>query len=100
MKPKSFPRGKALRVFWVDSTQTAGWRYEETPPLLIEKIATLGWVVNTTHEGVNLTTTISKHGGVLSLVTIPWQAVTHIQELTEWDRDSNLPLTGSEPLVE
>lgn len=97
MKSQSFPRGKALRVFWLDSTQSGGWNYDAEPPVHIEKIATLGWVVNTSTEGINMTTTLSRHGGVLSLVSIPWQAVTHIQEYDEWNRDEGLPLTPFVP---
>jgi hypothetical protein len=92
MKPQNFSRGDALRVFWVDSTQTAGWQYESEIPVLIEKIATLGWVTDTSDEGLNITTTISRQGGVLSIVTIPWKAITCIQELKDWNRDVNLPL--------
>jgi len=93
MKPREYTRGKALRVFWVDSTQTAGWKYDEEIPVTIERIATLGWVVTTSPDGMNMTTTLSRHGGVLSFVSIPWRAITHIQELNEWDREANLPLT-------
>jgi hypothetical protein len=91
MTPTTFPRGKALRVFWVDSTQIAGWRYGDQIPVHIEKIITLGWVVNCSTEGIGMTTTIAESGSVLSSVMIPWVAVVHIQELNEWDRDSNLP---------
>lgn len=91
MKPEKFSRGTALRVFWVDSSQTAGWQYDETP-VLIEKIATLGWVVNTSEDGINMTSTLSRHGGALSLVAIPWACITYIQTLPEWNRDANLPL--------
>lgn len=97
MKSQSFPRGKAIRVFWVDSTQSAGWKYGEEIPVTIEKIATLGWVVGTSKDGLNMTTTLSQNGGVLSIVAIPWQSVVHIQECNEWDRDVNLPLTGLAP---
>lgn len=91
MKPKMFPKGLALRVFWVDSTQIAGWRYADNLPVHIEKIVTLGWVVNCSDEGISLTTTIASSGSVLSSVMIPWVSVVHVQELNEWDRDSNLP---------
>lgn len=91
MTPLSFPRGTALRVFWVDSTQTAGWMYDLHPPVEVENVATLGWAVNSTVNGLNLTSTLSKRGGVLSVVTIPWAAITDIQELKEWNRDVNLP---------
>lgn len=91
MKPLSFRRGTALRVFWLDSTQTAGWLYEDHPEIMVEKCATLGWVVNSSIKGLNLTSTLSTRGGVLSLVTIPWKAITDIQELKEWDRDANIP---------
>ena len=91
MKPQTYLRGQALRVFWVDSSHRAGWRYDD-PPVLIEEVSTLGWVVNTNRKGLNMTTSISKHGGILSLVTIPWQSVTNIQVIPEWNRDANLPL--------
>lgn len=91
MKPLSFRRGTALRVFWVDSTQTPGWLYEDLPEVKIEKVATLGWAVNSTIEGLNLTSTLSRRGGILTLVTIPWRAITDIQELKEWNRDTNIP---------
>jgi hypothetical protein len=92
MKPRAFSRGTALRVFWVDSSQTAGWKYDENIPVMVEKIATLGWVTDTSSDGINMTSTLSKHGGVLSYISIPWKAIVHIQELNEWDRDANLPL--------
>jgi hypothetical protein len=91
MKPQMYPRGKALRVFWVDSTQSGGWRYGENHSVVIENIATLGWITETDEDGLSMTSTLSRHGGVLTVVSIPWQAVVDIQELPEWDRDANLP---------
>jgi hypothetical protein len=91
MTPISFRRGTALRVFWVDSTQTPGWIYEKLPTVQVERVATLGWAVNSSVRGLNLTSTLSTRGGALSLVTIPWAAITDIQELEEWNRDANLP---------
>lgn len=91
MKPLSFRRGTALRVFWVDSTHTPGWIYDEHPTVEVENVSTLGWAVNSTVRGLNLTSTLSTRGGLLSLVTIPWAAITDIQELKEWNRDTNIP---------
>lgn len=91
MKPEKYDRGTALRVFWVDSTQSEGWRYEENPPVHIEEVLTLGFVANTSAMGISLTTTMSDNGGILSLVTIPWEAITFIQELKDWGRYFNLP---------
>ncbi|CAN5950560.1 unnamed protein product [Sphagnum jensenii] len=90
-RQQNFPRGRALRVFWQDSTQLSGWQYGEEVPVHIERVATLGWVVSSSKDGINMTTSLSKNGGALSLVAIPWLAITHIQELPEWDRNSNLP---------
>jgi hypothetical protein len=39
---------------------------------------------------LNMTSTISKLGGVLGLVTIPWACITSIQELEDWNR-GNIP---------
>lgn len=93
MEYRSFTRGQAIRVFWHDSAHLSGWQYEEdTPiPVHIERVATLGWVVSVSKDGINMTTSISKNGGVLSLVAIPWLSITAIQELSEWNRDVNLP---------
>lgn len=91
MKPLSFRRGTALRVFWVDSTQTSGWLYDSLPDVQVENVATLGWAVNSTINGLNITSTLSRRGGILSIVTIPWRAITDIQELKEWNRDTNIP---------
>lgn len=91
MRPEKYSKGTALRVFWVDSTQSEGWRYEENPPVHIEEVVTLGFVANTSNMGLSLTTTISDAGGILSLVMIPWEAILDIQELTDWGRYDNLP---------
>ena len=90
MKPEKYIRGKALRVFWVDSTQSAGWQYHENPPVHVEEVVTLGFVVNTTNRGLNMTTSISELGGTLSMVSIPWECVIGIQSLNGWDRTDNL----------
>lgn len=90
MKPQTYARGIALRVTWVDSTQSHGWLYTENPPVHIERIVTQGFAVNTSPDGLNMTSTISKLGGVLGLVTIPWACITSIQELEDWNR-GNIP---------
>lgn len=84
-------RGQALRVFWVDSTQSAGWRYEDNPPVHVEDVVSLGFFVNDSPKGINITTTLSDNGGILSYTTIPWEAVTVIQDIPEWDRHASLP---------
>lgn len=91
MKPEKYRRGKALRVFWVDSTENAGWHYGENPPVYIEEVVSLGWVASTSDKGLNLTTTISERGGTLSLVSIPWEAITDIQDIPEWGRYDEIP---------
>ena len=93
MEWKPYVRGQAIRVFWHDSSHQAGWHYpgDEAMPVHIERVATLGWVVSTSSDGINMTTSISKNGGILSLVSIPWLSITHIQELSEWNRDASLP---------
>lgn len=86
MTPQNYRRGIALCVHWVDSTQSEGWMYEEAPPVHIEEIKTTGHFVNSSKQGLNMTSTLSKLGGVLGLVTIPWAAVTSIQELERTDQ--------------
>lgn len=86
MTPQTYTRGDALRVAWVDSTEQSGWMYAEEPPVHIERIVTTGFVVNTSPDGINLTHSLSKLGGVLGLVTIPWACITSIQELKDWNR--------------
>lgn len=81
MKPTEYRRGTALRVTWVDSTESSGWMYEKTPAVHVEEVTTTGHFVNSTDKGLNMTSTLSKLGGVLGLVTIPWQSVTSIQEI-------------------
>lgn len=91
MKPEKYSRGQTLRVFWVDSTQSAGWRYEANPPVKIEEIVSIGFVAGCSEVGINLTTTVSDGGGVLSFVSIPWEAITHIQDIPDWGRYEKLP---------
>lgn len=91
MKPERYSRGKALRVFWVDSAESSGWNYDENPPVHVEEVVTLGFVVNTSEKGLGLSTSLSQLGGTLSRVYIPWQAITGIQSLSGWDRDDNHP---------
>jgi hypothetical protein len=86
MKPEKYRRGQALRVLWVDSTQRAGWLYDEHPPVHVEEVVTQGFVVNQSPKGLNITSTISEAGGVLSLVTIPWECITDIQDIEDWGR--------------
>lgn len=86
MKPERYRRGQALRVFWVDSTECGGWHYGENLPVQIEMVESLGWVVNTSGKGLSITTTISDRGGVLATVSIPWGAITGIQDIPEWGR--------------
>lgn len=88
MKPEKYRRGQALRVLWVDSTETAGWLYLTNPPVHIEVVVTQGFVVNTSDEGINLTSTLSDNGGILSMVSIPWEAVKDIQDIEDWGRYS------------
>lgn len=100
MRPEKYDRGTALRVFWVDSAQSSGWRYEENPPVHIEEVVTLGFVANTSDKGISLTTSMSDNGGILSMVMIPWEAITRIQELESWGRYDNLfpdDMEGLEP---
>lgn len=91
MKQQKFERGDALRVFWVDSTQSAGWMYESNPPVHVEEVTSLGFFVNSSVKGINLSTTLSENGGILSLITIPWECITGIQEIHEWGKGFNLP---------
>jgi hypothetical protein len=94
MKPEKYRRGQALRVFWVDSTQSQGWRYDENPSVHVENVATLGFFVNSDLRGINMTSTLSDAGGSLSLVTIPWQAITDIQDISDWDQFTGYPGYG------
>lgn len=96
MKPEEYIKGQALRVFWVDSTQSAGWQYAEHPPVHIEEVVSLGFFINSSPKGVNLSHSLSEHGAVLSLVTIPWEAITHIQDIEGWGRyDRQYPADDS-----
>jgi hypothetical protein len=89
--------GDAIRVFWEDSTQSGGWCHphcEETP-VRIEDVCSLGFFVNSSERGLNLTTSLSSHGGVLSIVSIPWASIRTIQRIPEWNSDHNLPSSGN-----
>lgn len=84
---EAYAKGIALRVSWVDSTQRSGWMYEENPPVVVEDIITQGFFINSTKVGMNISSTMSEGGGILSLVTIPWEAIKNVQIIEEWSRD-------------
>lgn len=86
MKPEKYSRGDTLRVLWVDSAQTPGWVYEAEPPVNIEEAVTCGYFVNSSNEGINMTTTLSDGGGALNLIAIPWSAIREIQQIFDWGR--------------
>ena len=91
MKHTPYAQGTPLRVFWVDSAHLPGWSYG-SPELRVEAIVTLGYVVESRHDGLVLSTSIGHNLAYLAPLIVPWPSITHIQELpAEWQRDNNLP---------
>lgn len=92
MKRTDYDRGSALRIFWVDSCHSPGWQYGDRGIPEVERVVTLGFVVASNEEGLVLSTSLSQKGAALAPVIVPWEAITHIQEIpSEWHRESNLP---------
>lgn len=90
MNPQNYRRGTSLRVFWVDSSQKAGWQYAKVHPVQIERVMTTGHVVNCSEDGIAMTSSLSHYGGVLGLVNIPWACVTNVRELEDKDGEALL----------
>ena len=86
MEAQQLRRGQAIRVCWHDSSSETGWRYTEDAGGL-NRVVSLGYVVNCTPEFVALTTSLDSSGGALDPVGIPWGAITNLHVLDEFDTD-------------
>lgn len=90
MDKKKFPKGRAVRVRWLDSASYTGWRFN-TLGLHAGKITSIGYVVGSNDEVLVLATSLGQPGGspskaALDPVVIPWGAITEVRELgEEWD---------------
>lgn len=83
---KSLKIGDAVRVNWMDSYTTPGWRDIEHTPVPYH-IVTQGFVTANTKKLLGVTHTISVTGGTLDPIHMPWVAIKGVTKLGKrWDR--------------
>lgn len=77
MRPLELPKGKAVFVNWVDSATQSGWNYGEQG-FKPETIKSLAFVVQSTPRCLTLSTSITRRGGIVSALMIPWEAIKKV----------------------
>lgn len=80
MKPKGFPQGTAVKVYWYDSAAVNGWQYSAKVGQ-VGYIVSIGFVVNCKKECITLTTSFSSEGASIDPISIPWGAIHKVLNL-------------------
>lgn len=96
MKQLKLPKGKSVRVFWVDSSTLPGWQSHNAGSM--GHVISLGFVTKSDPHCLTLSTSIAAHGDVITPLSIPWKAIISIEKLEKsWDRNS---LEGLKEMVQ
>lgn len=82
MRPIELPKGKAVKVDWVDSATQMGWNYN-AEGFIPEDVESIAFVVEANRRCLTLSTSMSRRGGIVSALMIPWEAVKKITLLAE-----------------
>ncbi len=77
---EEFKLRKLYWIEWIDSSSTNGWAFEERACDNDLRCWTVGFFVGEDDEAVTVAGSCSAHGALLDPITIPWVAVTKIQE--------------------
>lgn len=74
--------GEAISFIWHDSKALEGWQYDPTRKRNVGTIHTLGRVVQSSDEGITVTSSLCGLASIDDL-TVPWGAVEILERLPE-----------------
>lgn len=86
MKRMKLPFGRALQVYWHDSTSLPGWRYNTKGIAEVGRVVSIGYVVGSSKDAVALSTSLVHDGSAIDPINIPWTSIKAIAPIGErWD---------------
>jgi hypothetical protein len=80
---------KIVKVEWVDSASSSGWRKPEECGFT--KVESIGFEVSRTDEAICITTSIDDQGAVIDALSIPMCAVKSVEEVNAQAAGSHWP---------
>ena len=81
MRKKNLPFGTPIRVMWVDSSNRKGWIYNREELGEVTQVISIGFTLKSTPDTLTLASSIGNSGEMLTPLTVPWKAITDLQEI-------------------
>lgn len=82
MKTEDLEKHSLVRVVWVDSNYTNGWRREEEKTVCVPKIVSVGFVTAATEDVMELSSSVGMDDGdKLNPLSIPACSIVEVERL-------------------